>query len=147
MGGCAVNVSGWEKSVRSWRSCLRHGAVPTRPPERCGTPGCRGAAQQDGRCPRCLASRVFLQQAGNPAAVYTGRQWRVRRLEYLAAHPFCTLCSAAATVADHYPISRRVLLAMGVADPDTDDRLRPMCALCHNRSTAQRQPGGWNVER
>jgi 5-methylcytosine-specific restriction protein A len=76
--------------------------------------------------------------------VYTTAAWRTRRLDFLTAHPFCARCGAVATIADHYPTSRRVLVASGVVDPDADDRLRALCKSCHDRSTARRQPGGWN---
>jgi 5-methylcytosine-specific restriction protein A len=82
----------------------------------------------------------------NPGRVYTTRTWRTRRLEFLGVHALCVLCGAPATVADHYPVSRRVLVMRGVADPDADERLRPLCKPCHDRSTAARQPGGWNAE-
>lgn len=78
------------------------------------------------------------------ADVYTTRWWRERRLIYLSDHPLCLLCAAPATVPDHYPLSRRALVAAGVADPDADERLRPLCKSCHDKSTARRQPGGWN---
>lgn len=117
--------------------------MPTRPPEKCSTPGCPGHTADGGRCARCRGTRLFVERAGD-AEVYTRRPWRARRLEYLADHPFCLLCRAPATVPDHYPVSRRVLVAAGVADPDADERLRPLCARCHNSSTARRQPGGWN---
>ncbi|MET7300727.1 hypothetical protein [Embleya sp. NPDC005575] len=68
------------------------------------------------------------------------------RRAYLYANPWCALCSAAATVADHFPLSRRVLVDQGVADPDAPERLRPLCVRCHNRETARHQPGGWAAE-
>ncbi|MEU8131949.1 hypothetical protein [Streptodolium elevatio] len=57
------------------------------------------------------------------------------------------LCAHPATVADHFPSSRRQLIAAGVADPDAPERLRALCSPCHNRETAKRQPGGWAAER
>jgi hypothetical protein len=50
-------------------------------------------------------------------------------------------------VPDHHPRSRRELIAAGVADPDADEYLRPLCAPCHNPETARNQPGGWNRRR
>ena len=72
-----------------------------------------------------------------------GARWRRRRRRYLAAHPICCLCPAPAEIPDHYPRSRRELVAAGVRDPDADEYLRPLCAPCHNRETAKHQPGGW----
>jgi 5-methylcytosine-specific restriction protein A len=67
-----------------------------------------------------------------------GTAWRRRRARYLRAHPTCSLCPAPATVPDHWPISRRELVAQGVADPDADQHLRPLCTHCHNRETGRR---------
>lgn len=117
--------------------------MPMRPGEPCGSPGCPGRTTSGGRCVRCTGAAGALAEP-DPGAIYTTRGWRTRRLEYLGTHPFCALCSAAATVPDHYPVSRRVLVARRVADPDADEHLRPLCKRCHDRSTAARQPGGWN---
>jgi 5-methylcytosine-specific restriction enzyme A len=57
------------------------------------------------------------------------------------------LCSKTATVADHFPESRRALVAKGVNDPDAFSRLRPLCTSCRNKETAKHQPGGWAAER
>jgi 5-methylcytosine-specific restriction protein A len=65
----------------------------------------------------------------------------------VGAHPWCVLCSKTVTVADHFPESRRGLVARGVSDPDAWSRLRPLCTSCHNRETAKHQPGGWAAER
>lgn len=57
----------------------------------------------------------------------------------------CVVCKKAfSTVADHYPISRRDLVAMGIRNPDAPERLRALCASCHGSETAEHQPGGWN---
>ncbi|MFD6127658.1 HNH endonuclease, partial [Streptomyces hydrogenans] len=57
------------------------------------------------------------------------------------------LCTKPATVADHFPESRRSLVARGVSDPDAWSRLRPLCTSCHSRETAKHQPGGFAAER
>jgi 5-methylcytosine-specific restriction protein A len=49
-----------------------------------------------------------------------------------------------ATVADHYPRSRRELEALGL-DPNDPEYGRGLCASCHSRETARHQPGGWNI--
>ncbi|PXA72377.1 hypothetical protein CTB96_02785 [Cryobacterium arcticum] len=55
----------------------------------------------------------------------------------------CVLCTVArSTVADHYPLTRRELLASH-ADPDDPARGRGLCARCHNKHTAASSPGGW----
>lgn len=59
--------------------------------------------------------------------------------------PICVVCGVAfATVADHWPTSRRELVEQGVANPDAPHRLRALCASCHGSETAREQPGGWN---
>jgi 5-methylcytosine-specific restriction protein A len=119
--------------------------MPTRPRTPCSSPGCSGRVDtgSGGRCERCRQGGVYERKPVAAAAGYD-RVWSARRLDYLGRHPWCVLCPAAATVPDHYPDSRRALIAAGVGDPDADHRLRPLCASCHNKSTAQRQPGGWH---
>lgn len=118
--------------------------MPRRPRESCTTPGCPGRTDGGGRCARCRHLQPQPPADSSASGVYTTRWWRDRRLAFLSEHALCVLCGAAATVADHYPLSRRVMVAAGVTDPDADDRLRALCKQCHDRSTAARQPGGWN---
>ena len=118
--------------------------MPHRPLRPCTTPGCPGRAET-GRCPRCRAGRQLnprLKQLSAAERGYDG-QWQTRRLEYLLNHPRCVLCGRLARIPDHYPLSRKQLVSQGVADPDADERLRPLCTACHRRETARRQPGGW----
>jgi 5-methylcytosine-specific restriction protein A len=59
--------------------------------------------------------------------------------------PVCKVCWAEpATVADHYPKSRRQLVAEGL-DPNNPQHGRGLCASCHGKETAKNQPGGWNA--
>lgn len=100
-----------------------------------------------GRCERCTTTadqrRGTRQQRG-----YDSR-WERKRKAYLSKpeHLFCVLCHAPSNVADHYPVSRRDLVAQGVPDPDADHRLRPLCRTCHSKETAANpgQRGGWNA--
>lgn len=108
---------------------------------------------------RCAEHRRAADRARGTAAErgYAGKLWRSRRRQCLKRDPSCTCaetnhqhsapCGDPATVADHYPLSRRELLAAGVTDPDTIDRLRGLCASCHSRATATTpgQQGGWNT--
>lgn len=65
----------------------------------------------------------------------------------LARDPVCVICrAAAATVADHYPLTRRQLLAKGM-DPDDPSNGRGVCATCHNSHTGSTSPGGWAADR
>lgn len=118
----------------------------------CPTAGCPNLTA-GGRCPTCTAEAE--QRRGSAASRgYGGRLWTVRRSACLYRDPLCVCvdaghghdgrqCIAPSTVADHWPTSRRDLLALGVADPDALDLLRGVCATCHNRHTAAEQPGGW----
>lgn len=110
----------------------------------CPTPGCPELVPS-GRCDGCTARAE--QARGTAAQRGYGSRWARKRRAYLTAHPICLLCGGIASVADHYPTSRRDLVAQGVADPDADHRLRPLCASCHGRETAQHQPGGWAADR
>lgn len=116
--------------------------MPPRPRRPCTTPGCPGRADT-GRCEQC---RARCAQDSAHERGYDHR-WRIRALSYLIRHPRCTLCPRAAVIADHWPRSRRQLVAAGVDDPDADEHLRPLCDPCHRRETARHQPGGWYRDR
>jgi 5-methylcytosine-specific restriction protein A len=49
-----------------------------------------------------------------------------------------------ATVADHWPLSRRELAERGM-DPDDPAHGRGLCHGCHSKETAINQPGGFNA--
>jgi len=120
--------------------------MPDRPQAPCTTPGCRNVTPAGGRCADCRDRRGAIAEARRPSADRRGydRRWSQIRTAFLVTHPWCVLCKRAATVADHHPVSRRDLVAAGVPDPDAPHWLRPLCASCHNRSTARHQGGGWN---
>src|SRR5262245_52775334 len=111
----------------------------------CSRPGCPELTDA-GRCPSC---RTAADRArGTAAERGYGSFWRrVIQPKYLAAHPICSLGPEPATVADHYPTSRRDLVAQGVRNPDAWHRLRPLCASHHSSETAVNQPGGWHQAR
>ena len=121
--------------------------MPERPLKPCTVPGCPGRAET-GRCARCRNDRQGNTRLRVDTAAQRGydARWRRRRADYLVEHPLCALCRRLAAVADHYPISRRQLLAEGVWDPDADEHLRPLCKPCHDRQTGLRQPGGWRQQ-
>ncbi|MFE7462267.1 hypothetical protein ACWFMI_25270 [Nocardiopsis terrae] len=55
----------------------------------------------------------------------------------------CRICKKAeATVADHHPLDRKSLVAMGL-DADNPEYGRGLCAPCHDSWTARSNPGGW----
>lgn len=111
----------------------------------CTTSGCPNLTG-GGRCDDCHrakqreydARRETQTQRGYSSAGHR----RFRRL-VLARDPLCVLCGDIATVADHWPTSRRDLIANG-HDPNDPRNGRGLCASCHGRETAAHQPGGWN---
>ena len=106
----------------------------------CSTHCCPNLVPQgSSRCPDCDRR---ADKARGTRGYQTAGHRRFRRT-ILRRDPVCVVCHAApATVADHWPISRRDLEAQGL-DPNDPSRGRGVCARCHNRSTAQAQPGGW----
>lgn len=108
----------------------------------CSVPGCPTLA--NGRCDE--HKRAADRQRGSAAQRgYNSKAWRAVRRAVLRRDPICVLCQRAfSTVPDHWPDSRRDLIAQGVTDPDALHRLRGLCASCHGRETAREQPGGWN---
>lgn len=111
----------------------------------CSVPGCPVLSPSTGRCD--LHRREADQARGSSTQRgYADRAWHRARAAALRRDRTCVLCQQApAVVADHYPDSRRDLLARGVPDPDAPHRLRGLCLPCDHRQTAQRQPGGWHA--
>ncbi len=84
---------------------------------------------------------------GGPAHRGYGKAHRNEfREQVLAREPFCRLCHAPSTDADHWPRSRRELEAAG-ADPNDPRHGRGLCRPCHSAETAVNQPGGWHTPR
>lgn len=92
---------------------------------------------------RCQTHRKEARASRVDNAVYSSKGHRRFREAVLTASPICSLCEiAVATVADHYPLSRRELVERGL-DPNQPSRGRGLCAACHNKHTAATSPGGW----
>lgn len=109
----------------------------------CSTPGCPELTKGG----RCATHRTEADRARGTAAQrgYNSGGHRRFRAAILKRDPVCVACEhQPATVADHHPISRRDLLTAGL-DPDDPARGRGLCKPCHDRETAQHQPGGWNT--
>lgn len=122
--------------------------MPTRPPRPCTKPGCPNRATPgSGRCEthRTASRRQSDAKRGNANDRGYGSEHRFRfRWHVLQHDPVCVLCGKQqATVADHYPQSRRQLEAAGL-DPNDPQYGRGLCAHCHNAYTARAQPGGFN---
>jgi 5-methylcytosine-specific restriction protein A len=98
--------------------------MPHRPRPPCSVPG-RPELTMGGRCP--VHEREANRERVTPGGSSYGRRRPNVRKRYLYAHPWCMLCGRTATVADHFPTSRRQLVAEGVSDPDVWSRLRPLC--------------------
>lgn len=110
----------------------------------CSRPGCAQLCS-GGRCDGC--KREAEQARGSASQRGYGRTHENRfRKGVLARDPFCRLCGQArSTVADHWPLSRRELVAKGL-DADDPQHGRGLCASCHGKVTAANpaQAGGWN---
>ena len=130
--------------------------MPTRPLGRCTWPNCPNDQQPNNR--RCPKHARESEAARGTAAArgYNSKGHRRFRKTVLRRDPFCTCdredhawhmpghCTHVSNVADHFPKSRRELLAEG-ADPNDPRSGRGICARCHNAETARLQPGGFNA--
>lgn len=111
----------------------------------CNVHGC--AVLFEGKSGRCPTHRREADRARGTSKErgYATRGHRQFRDAVLTRDPICVLCNLAfSTVADHYPLSRRELIELG-RNPNDPAAGRGTCKPCHDRSTAQHQPGGWNA--
>lgn len=122
--------------------------MPTRALKPCTNPSC-DELTSGGRCDTC--SRTTEQQRGSSSARGYGKRHRDRfRKAVLDRDICCVICIkndrwVLATVADHWPLSRRELVDQG-HDPNDPDHGRGLCHDCHSKETAVNQPGGFNQE-
>ena len=118
--------------------------MPSKPLVFCTYPGC----DQRVGSGRCITHRTHAEQArGSAAARGYGYQHRVRfRTGVLARDVTCTYpgCDQPSQDADHYPLSRRQLVAAGF-DPNDPAYGRGLCHRHHSQSTAREQPGGFRI--
>jgi 5-methylcytosine-specific restriction protein A len=94
---------------------------------------------------RCITHRREADKARGTKHErgYDSRGHKSFRNQTLMRDPICVLCHAReSTVADHYPLSRRDLIEGGM-DPNDPNHGRGLCVSCHNKETAQHQPGGF----
>jgi 5-methylcytosine-specific restriction enzyme A len=97
---------------------------------------------------RCRSHRALADRRRGTAHErgYTGRAHQSFRDTVLVRDPVCVLCCIRlATVADHFPHSKRELIDLGL-DSNDPARGRGLCKPCHDRETAASQPGGWNAD-
>lgn len=100
----------------------------------CSVPGCPELSDR-GKCP--THRRAAEAKRGSAAERGYDAAWQKRSKAFLASHPVCVLCGGKAEVSDHWPKTRRQLVAEGVRDPDADQHLRPLCTRDHNAETAK----------
>ena len=110
----------------------------------CGVPNCPVLSDTSGWCQQhqrqADRARGTAAQRG-----YTSTGHRQFRAAVLAADPVCVVCrQQPATVADHYPLSRKQLLSHGM-NPNDPAHGRGVCKRCHDTETAKHQLGGWNA--
>ncbi len=110
--------------------------MPNAPLGRCPTCG----ARSKGRCDSC-SRRADALRGSTAKRGYSGGHLRRFRPAVLARDPLCVLCGVPATVADHFPTSRRDLVRAGL-DPNDPQFGRGLCSSCHGKETVKHQPGG-----
>lgn len=124
--------------------------MPIRAPRRCTSPGCGGRpAPGSGKCSGCRGRqyRESDLRRGSPQQRGYGPEHREFRERVLERDPVCVLCEGRSSViADHWPLSRRQLVAKGL-DPNDPDRGRGLCDPCDRVDKSRRQPGGWHRGR
>lgn len=111
----------------------------------CPARDCPTLVDGGGPCDQHKAQRA--ERRGTAAQRgYTGRGHATFRDHVLRKnHGICVLCQRApATVADHWPRSRRDLEQAGL-NPNDPAHGRPLCKPCHDSETATNQPGGWHA--
>lgn len=107
-------------------------------------PGSCPELVQAGRCTRCGSAADHARGTATQRG-YNSSGHQAFRRAVLRRDPTCVACGTVrSTVADHYPLSRRDLVAAGL-DPDDPSRGRGLCTPCHGTATAKHQPGGWNI--
>lgn len=112
----------------------------------CPTPGCPELTT-GGRCRRCASAAERARGTSTERGYARNPEHRAFRAAVLNNHPRCTLCrTTPSVVADHYPLSRRELVARGM-DPHDPSHGRGLCRVCDGKQTACRQPGGWAAGR
>jgi 5-methylcytosine-specific restriction protein A len=114
--------------------------MPLKAARPCTTPGCRQPAATGGKCTACRSKQRQLtdMQRGNPRARgYRGdHESRFRRGVLSRDAWVCVDCGGYGDVADHAPLERAELVAMG-EDPNDPAHGVTRCQSCHNKKTAR----------
>ena len=108
--------------------------MPSKPPKPCRR--CGRAANTRGLCEE-HARQNDRQRGTSTERGYTSKRHRdVFRTGVLSRDGWeCVLCGEPASIADHYPRTRKQLIADG-DDPDDPTYGRALCKRCHDRHTA-----------
>jgi 5-methylcytosine-specific restriction enzyme A len=121
--------------------------MPSKPPRPCAQPGCPELVRgRDGTCEEHTRQRAS-QRENRGGSSYGSRWNRVVQPKFIYRNPWCALCGRQATVADHFPVSRTVLVAKGDPNPDAFRHLRPLCKPCDAKERPKREPGGFYAEQ
>lgn len=120
--------------------------MPSKPKKPCSQPGCPELTPNGGRCSEHRKQATKQRYKGTSASRYNDPQWTAFRKDYIYRNGYCVLCGALSVVVDHFPKSRRALIAEGIANPDQDRYVRALCRVCHSKETAKHQPGGFVAE-
>ena len=117
--------------------------MPYKAKRPCSRPGCGKPAVQ-GMCEEHLRQQRKHTDDRRGSATARGygsaHQTRFRPGVLARDGHTCQECGGPGNVADHYPLSRRELIAQGL-DPDNPDYGRCLCVPCHNKHTGSAQ--GW----
>lgn len=106
--------------------------MPVAAPSPCTEPGCPNLVGKGSRCPEHNPSR----QRGSSTEQGYGHRWRVARIAFLAANPFCW-CGELATVVDHITPHKGDAGLFW-----SRDNWQSLCKRHHDRKTA-REDGRW----
>jgi len=103
----------------------------------CTYPGCNCLVSNGTRCPkhqRTERANGFSgkrkQSASEWHSLYYSARWKRLRKEFLKSHPYCFLCGANATIADHIHPHRGNLELFY-----DENNLQAMCWSCHSKKT------------
>jgi len=117
----------------------------------CNVPGCPEYTTTS-RCDEHTRAADHARGTARQRGYDTGHEKHFRPA-VLAREPRCVCddethghdqpCGAPSVHADHWPLSRRELVARNL-NPDDPKHGRGLCGPCHSKHTATEQPGGWN---
>lgn len=97
------------------------------------------------RCHRCTRAADIRRGTAHQRG-YTSPGHQAFRRAVLQRDPICVTpdCHSWATIADHWPLSRRDLIEQH-HNPNDPQHGRGLCKRHHDQSTSTLQPGGWNT--